>query len=119
MLRNLATLFALSVLPILQASAIGTDDQVYSNISYGTFQTPSSNVRPRFRYWTNDASVNLTQVALDVANAGAVGAGGIELLGYYNYGERNDNLFTQLQSDWTVYGWGSPAWSKSFYTLRR
>lgn len=97
------------------AHARGTNDQVGANISYGTFQNPSNYVRPRFRYWPPDASVNLTQVAEDVREAGKVGAGGVELLGYYNYG--NTQLFPgnydALQSDWTAYYFGSPAWSMS------
>lgn len=95
-------------------TAFGTNDQVNANIDYGTFQNPSAHVRPRFRYWPNDASVNLTQVQDDIKEAGRVGAGGVELLGYYFYG--NTQLFPgnydRLQSDWTIYGFGSPAWSE-------
>ncbi|KFZ24118.1 hypothetical protein V502_01397 [Pseudogymnoascus sp. VKM F-4520 (FW-2644)] len=95
-------------------TAVGTNDQVNADIDYGTFQNPSAHVRPRFRYWPNDASVNLTQVQDDVKEAGRVGAGGVELLGYYFYG--NVQLFPgnydRLQSDWSVYGFGSPAWKE-------
>ncbi|PQE27097.1 secreted protein [Rutstroemia sp. NJR-2017a WRK4] len=93
--------------------AVGTDDQVYSNIDYGTFQTPSKNVRPRFRYWPNDASLNLSRVAYDVKQTGKVGAGGVELLGYYLYGDGGafgGFLSSPLQTDWTTYGFGSVAW---------
>jgi hypothetical protein len=96
------------------ASAVGTNDQINNpDIDYGTFENPSVYVRPRFRYWVPDASVNLTQVQADVADVGRVGAGGVELLGYYIYG--NVQLFPGnydlAQSDWTVYGFGSLAWS--------
>lgn len=97
---------------------IGTDDQVNELIDYGTFQNPSSNVRPRFRYWPNDASLNLSQVAEDVKDAGKAGAGGVELLGYYLYGDSGygNSEAAPLQADWTVYGWGLPSWSKSEYS---
>ena len=96
------------------AFSVGTNDQIGADIDYGTFQNPSSYVRPRFRYWANDASLNLSIVAEDVKAAGKAGAGGIELLGYYLYGDSSNfggQLASPLQSDWTVYGFGSSAWS--------
>ncbi|PYH34346.1 uncharacterized protein BO87DRAFT_308478 [Aspergillus neoniger CBS 115656] len=92
---------------------IGTNDQVEPDIDYGTFQDPSSNVRPRFRYWVNDASLNLNVVAEDVKAMGESGAGGLELLGYYLYGDTLNygaQMQCPLQSDWTTFGFGSPAW---------
>ena len=94
---------------------IGTNDQVEPDLDYGTFQNPSSNVRPRFRYWVNDASVNLSVVTEDVKAIGKAGAGGLELLGYYLYGDLSTfggQLASPLQSDWTIFGYGSPAWSE-------
>ena len=115
MLSTVTLALAALVLQCQPACATGTNDQVNSNINYGTFQKPSNNVRPRFRYWVPDASVNVTQVAEDIREAGRVGVGGVELLGYYNYG--NVQLFPgnydSLQSDWTVNYFGSPAWSKA------
>ena len=94
--------------------AVGVNNPVNANIDYGTFQAPSANVRPRFRYWLPDASVSSSQVADDIRDAGRVGAGGVELLGYYLYG--NVQIFPGnyclLQSDWTVNYFGSPAWSE-------
>ncbi|OJZ80886.1 hypothetical protein ASPFODRAFT_37812 [Aspergillus luchuensis CBS 106.47] len=93
--------------------SVGTNDQVEPDFDYGSFQNPSSNVRPRFRYWVNDASVNLSVVAEDVKAMGEAGAGGLELLGYYLYGDSLNNgglLQCPLQSDWTIFGFGSPAW---------
>ena len=66
--------------------ALNTNDQVGANIDYGTFQNPSAHVRPRFRYWIPDASVNFSVVADDFEIAKEVGMGGLELLGYYLYG---------------------------------
>lgn len=94
------------------AFAQGTNDQVEAGIDYGTFQDPSPSVRPRFRYWVNDASVNLQIVSEDIKAIGKAGAGGIELLGYYLYGDKpGDSNASPLQRDWTVYGFGSAAWS--------
>lgn len=83
------------------------DDQVSAAIEAGTFANPSANVRPRFRYWLPDASANLSRVTLDIADAKLAGAGGVEVLGYYLY-----NTDTTVPTDWTTYGWGTPAWSK-------
>jgi hypothetical protein len=104
-------------LSVLGTYGTGTNDQFGANINYGTFQNPSSNVRPRFRYWVNDASMNLTSIAEDIRDIGRSGAGGVELLGYYLYGDGQNfggGLASPLQSDWTTYGFGSPAWSKQF-----
>lgn len=102
---------------ILAASthAIGTDDQVESNIDYGTFQNPSSNVRPRFRYWVNDASHNLSHVAEDVKAIARAGVGGLELLGYYLYGDTGNfggAVDAIIETDWTIYGFGGAPWSE-------
>lgn len=100
--------------------AMGTNDQVNVNVDYGTFQAPSAIVRPRFRYWLPDASVNSSQVADDIRDVGRVGAGGVELLGYYLYGNVQifPGNFSLLQSDWTVNYFGSPAWSEILFPLR-
>ncbi|OJJ77643.1 hypothetical protein ASPBRDRAFT_25289 [Aspergillus brasiliensis CBS 101740] len=101
-------------------SAVGINDQVEPDIDYGTFQDPSSNVRPRFRYWVNDASINPSVVAEDVKAIGKAGAGGLELLGYYLYGDSQNlggQLQCPLQSDWTIFGFGSPAWKNLVDTV--
>jgi hypothetical protein len=90
-----------------------TNDQVNAPIASGTFQNPSSNVRPRFRYWVPDASVNTTRVALDIADAGRVGAGGVEVLGYYLY---DSYAGEYVPVDWATYGWGTEAWKEVFTT---
>jgi hypothetical protein len=108
-------LFPLATLAIPGVLSIGTNDQVEPNFDYGTFQTPSSSVRPRFRYWVNDASMNLSVLAEDVRSIGKAGAGGIELLGYYLYGDTSSfggSNSAPLQTDWTVYGFGGAPWSK-------
>lgn len=52
----------------------------------GTFQNPSPRARPRFRYWVPYASVELDAIRRDISEAAKIGAGGVELVGYYNYG---------------------------------
>ena len=63
-----------------------TDYFVEAAADAGTFQDPSVNVRPRFRYWIPDSSVNFSTVADDVKEISRIGGGGMELLGYYLYG---------------------------------
>lgn len=86
-----------------------TDDQVNAAIKSGTFRNPSAAVRPRFRYWIPDASVDLTRLAKDIEDAAVAGAGGVEVLGYYQYGA---NAGDYAPVDWAEYGWGTPAWSR-------
>lgn len=58
-----------------------------------------------------DASVDLERVAADIRDVGSVGAGGVELLGYYLYGNPHSAFY--IPTDWTKYGWGTAAWSKA------
>lgn len=87
-----------------------TDDQVEAEIDAGTFQNPSTNVRPRFRYWIPDASVDLDTVVEDVKEIARIGASGFELLGFYLYGGPPAGFGTFAPVDWSVYGWGTAAW---------
>ena len=91
MYTNLSQLLALLILSLCAFSVSPlpynhTDSLVNAAIDTGTFTNPSKNVRPRFRYWVPDASVDLPTLAEDVRAAGSVGAGGVEILGYYLYG---------------------------------
>jgi hypothetical protein len=78
----------------------------------GTFANPGSIARPYFRYWLPDASVNPEVVKSDIENAGAIGAGGVELLPFYNYGGSLGGPPSGV--DWSEYGFGSPAFVKLF-----
>ncbi|KAJ5797556.1 uncharacterized protein N7503_006852 [Penicillium pulvis] len=114
------SLFTLATLAVPGVLSIGTNDQVGPNLDYGTFQDPSSAVRPRFRYWVNDASMNLSVLAEDVRSIGKAGAGGIELLGYYLYGDSSaygGGNAAPLQTDWTVYGFGGAPWKEMVDTI--
>ncbi|KAJ5909561.1 secreted protein [Penicillium tannophilum] len=114
------SLFTLATLAVPGVLSTGTNDQVDPNLDYGTFQDPSSAVRPRFRYWVNDASMNLSVLAEDVRSIGKAGAGGIELLGYYLYGDSSaygGGNSAPLQTDWTVYGFGGAPWKEMVDTI--
>lgn len=74
----------------------------------GTFQDPSPRVRTKFRYWVPDASADIEAIKDDIAAVARIGGGGVELLPYYNYGDINPGI---IDTDWAIYGWGSPAWS--------
>ncbi|KAL4894986.1 hypothetical protein BDV59DRAFT_200244 [Aspergillus ambiguus] len=84
------------------------DNQVGARIDYGTFESPGARVRPRFRYWLPDASVDPTTVQRNIKDAGAIGAGGVEFLPYYNYGTEVPG------ADWSTYAFGTPAFVKLF-----
>lgn len=73
------------------------------------FENPSNAFRPRFRYWVPDAHVSTSRVEQDITEAGARGAAGVEVLGFYQYGAAAGEY---VPVDWNVYGWGTPAWSK-------
>lgn len=107
---NTAILGAVSVAGV---SAYNTNDQVNNaDLDYGNFKDPSVHVRPRFRYWIPDASVNLDEVRNDFALINKAGLGGMELLGYYLYGDYPGGIAEggPAPTDWTKYGWGSEAW---------
>ena len=67
--------FALAIL----VHGFNINDQVGADIDYGSFQNPSNHVRPRFRYWVPDASVDPQIVNQDIIDAAARGVGGVEL----------------------------------------
>ncbi|KAK5033113.1 hypothetical protein LTR13_007078 [Exophiala sideris] len=97
-----------------------TDPSTNAIVDKGTFSNPSVNVRPKFRYWIPDASVDPQIVASDVSAAGSVGAAGLELLGYYLYGGPPSNGAGRgvgAPVDWATYGFGTPAWHDVFQTF--
>lgn len=73
-----------------------------------TFENPPSRSRPRFRYWLPDASVDGAIVAGDIKAAGAIGAGGVEFLPFFNYG--GDHGPQPEGADWSTFAFGSPAY---------
>ncbi|KAE8152210.1 hypothetical protein BDV25DRAFT_75389 [Aspergillus avenaceus] len=107
-MRN--NLFILAAL-LLSPYGLAANDQVGARIDYGTFQSPAARVRPRFRYWLPDASADPDVVQKDVKDAGLHGAGGVEFLPYFDYGES-----IPPGADWATYGFGSSAFVNIFKT---
>jgi hypothetical protein len=85
---------------------------VAANNSTGTFQNPSSRERARFRYWLPDAGVDQDIVVANIQNAGNIGAGGVEFLPFYDYG----NVFDLYPSyvNLTTTNFGTPAFHELF-----
>ena len=73
-----------------------------------SFANPPASSRPKFRYWLPDASVPVSAVKADVAALADISAGGLEFLGFYNYG------FPPFSTDWSIYGFGTPAFKEVF-----
>ncbi|KAF4918596.1 hypothetical protein CGCVW01_v008706 [Colletotrichum viniferum] len=69
------------------------------------FDNPSTEFRPKFRYWLPDASVTRQSVIYDVNHLAEVGAGGLEFLPFYNYG------LGPALTDWSIYGFGTEAFT--------
>lgn len=74
---------------------------------YTSFKNPPVTSRPLFRYWLPDASADVSKVAEDIASAGSIGAGGVELVPFYQYGGHGGRY--PPGADWATYGFGSPA----------
>ncbi|EJT69034.1 hypothetical protein GGTG_13431 [Gaeumannomyces tritici R3-111a-1] len=88
------------------------DDQAGLHFNGGTFEKPSSLVRPRFRYWLPDSSVSPDVVKADITAAGSIGAGGIELLPFFQYGGRIGNM--PPGADWSISNFGTPQFDAVF-----
>lgn len=82
-----------------------SDLQTETPISAQCFANPGANVRPRFRYWLPDASVDAHTVAADIAAAGSIGAGGIELVPFFEYGGELGSM--PAGADWAEYKFGT------------
>ncbi|RYP69486.1 hypothetical protein DL769_005264 [Monosporascus sp. CRB-8-3] len=83
---------------------------------FEAYKKPESKVRPRFRYWLPDASVDENVVMADIASASSVGAGGVEFLPFYEYG---GGLGVPTGVDWSTYNFGTPPFRKLFRAALR
>lgn len=101
--RTLALLALLAYPSPLQAQP-----QPSESLPIPSFGFPSAAFRPKFRYWLPDASVSASSVDSDIAALASVGAGGLEFLPFYNYGQ------TPISTDWSIYGFGTPAFRSLF-----
>jgi hypothetical protein len=61
-----------------------------------------------------DASVPADVVAGDVASIAGVGAGGLEFLPFYLYGLPTGSYNGTTPTNWSTYGWGTPAFKSLF-----
>ncbi|KAM0138973.1 hypothetical protein ACHAO1_003305 [Botrytis cinerea] len=106
--------FLLVCLVTLRTTAAhpATDEHNYYKNNRGTFQNPAKDVRPKFRYWLPDASVDPAGIAADIKEIGSIGAGGIEMCNYFMYGGQ----IGEPASDWSTYGFGTPAYNKILNT---
>ena len=95
-------LTAAAAFPAAHGDAPATSNDLVNN-----FANPEASVRPRFRYWVPDASVDLDTLKNDIVSASEAGAGGVELLGIYDYGFQAP---LEPTPDWNTFGWGTPAW---------
>lgn len=107
LLKNIAWICAF--IPLSQSSS---DFQTTDSISAGSFANPGANVRPRFRYWLPDASVDVDTVAADIAAAGSIGAGGIELVPFFEYGGELGSM--PDGADWATYNFGTAPFRSIF-----
>ncbi|KAK3684141.1 hypothetical protein B0T22DRAFT_383697 [Podospora appendiculata] len=73
-----------------------------------SFAYPPASSRPKFRYWLPDASVPASAVQSDVSEIAKVSEGGLEFLGFYNYG------FGPMSTDWSLYGFGTAKFKEVF-----
>ncbi|KAF2187908.1 hypothetical protein K469DRAFT_567905 [Zopfia rhizophila CBS 207.26] len=78
------------------------------------FKDPPPEYRPKFRYWLPDASIPSDIIAKDIRDAKAAGAGGLEYLPFYLYGLGNSIPGLGPPTDWTKYGFGTPAFVSQF-----
>lgn len=102
MLLRIGFVTFLALLPVIAATT--SDD--------GTFFSPSAMLRPRFRYWLPNASVDIATFQDNIKSAGSIGAGGIELMPFYNYGAQMGGI--PPGADWSTYGFGTDAFREVF-----
>lgn len=110
MWKSIVQFLSLSLL--LQPVFAGTDDQTLAKVHRGSFEDPAARLRPRFRYWLPDAGVDVKTVQDNIKSAGAIGAGGVEFLPFYNYGGQLSPA--PAGSNWSKDGFGTPAFRNMF-----
>ncbi|KAL3475735.1 hypothetical protein BJX99DRAFT_259172 [Aspergillus californicus] len=104
----LLTLFALGLSWSWALPVDHLDAGVEAPIHAGTFLSPSNDVRPKYRYWIPDGSINTTFLAEDISALAERGAGGIQFLNYFFYGGYAGT--PPAEADWNIYGYGTPAY---------
>ncbi|CAH0057191.1 unnamed protein product [Clonostachys solani] len=75
------------------------------------FDSPSKEYRAKFRYWFHDASLDHEILAEDIRALQQIGAGGLEIVPFYNYGFGGPG-----QERWDEFGFGTPAFKDVLVT---
>jgi hypothetical protein len=89
-----------------------TSPETNAVIDSGSFASPSAAVRPQFRYWLPDASVDGDIVAADLEAAAAIGAGGVEFLPFFEYGGQLVGM--PAGANWSTYNFGTVPFRELF-----
>jgi hypothetical protein len=97
-------LCALSLVPLCTSSACSHTN---TSTDAGSFLKPAPISRPVFRYWLPDAGVDASIVSNDINGAAHVGAGGIELLPFFEYGGQLGGM--PAGTNWSTYNFGTAA----------
>ncbi len=104
------TSFALGFLPLQLYAAARPSDALQPHA--GTFADPSSFERMRFRYWLPDGGVDTEVVKADIKSIGSIGGGGVEFLGFFEYGGHFGSM--PPGADWVKHNFGTPAYQNVF-----
>ncbi|KAL2871019.1 uncharacterized protein BJX67DRAFT_377629 [Aspergillus lucknowensis] len=75
------------------------------------FEHPPVESKIKFRYWLPDASVPIASVQRDIADLASEGAGGLQPVPFYNYGNPTG---APPPTDWNVFGFGTDAFRALF-----
>ncbi|KAJ5754131.1 uncharacterized protein N7511_008284 [Penicillium nucicola] len=102
----------LGALLFVQPAIADTNDQTNAPVDRGSFKNPAARLRPRFRYWLPDASVDADIVQENIKSTGEIGGGGVEFLPFYNYGGAVGG--EPADADWSKYGFGTEPYKKLF-----
>lgn len=107
--------FLLGLIVLLKLPSTAGQAQIEPGNQYPlpSFTNPPTSSRPKFRYWFPDASVPASAIEADIAAVAQASAGGIQFLGFYNQG------FPPISTDWSVYGFGGPAFKELLRTALR
>ncbi len=79
---------------------------------YGSFESPGTTVRPRFRYWLPDATVDLEYLSRDLKDVSALGAGGVQLQPIVMSGSTMSPM--PAGADWGDGNMGTPKFHEAF-----
>ena len=114
MARSTLCLLSAVVSSFLCTSVSGSKNIPHGSDFAASLHRPPNDVRPFFRYWLPDASVDGGVLAKDIASSQAIGAGGVELVAFYNYGGYGGNY--PKGADWARFNFGTKPFNELFNT---